>query len=622
MQYENWKKGDPILYKRDKADDFSFVPPKGRYFDDLVPDTVDLSEMARLSINAMTRATDPDADYEIYFWMLLDGTIPYMRHDMADMCIMKFQEGLPLMRLICGSRQNEEIESKWMETTLKSIGEDGHLYECLMGRPWWREGCGIPISSDDSIPEEMCFVVDPAYSGRFLSAMTIYYKRSGDEVWKNAALRLVDALSDCAIHKDHYAYFSPSPYIAKKDSVEDYGRQEPLVGSEVRHPLLGCLHVYREFAYEPARKLAEKLLAYLLLELHAIGDDGEFLCHANFVKESRCFEFMGTEAHFHAHTSILHYTLEYALITGDHGNIEKILRGYDYAKTHGQAQLGFFGEYVKSVEYEQHETCELADMVAIAVKLSEAGIRDCYDDIDLWLRNMGAESQLTPDKAVALLKYAQTMPYDSPKSDNYGYDDAIGRNVGGFAGWAKPNNFFDPIEKHVIMHCCTGNMTRAIYYAWKSAVRVTGERVEINLLMNLETPAASVVSYIPYSGKADITLHKDCTLRIRVPGWGAAECGTITINGVVSEVLLDGKYYFLSERKAGDVIIVDLPIVETSKYIWVEKERYYITMRGHDVVDILPKGNSCPLFNRGRYSSGEISYRKVTRFITSEDIDW
>ena len=135
MQYENWKKGDPIVYKKEKAEPFDYVPPKGKLREVLVPDTVDISEMARLSIHAMTEVADPDADYEIFFWMLLHGKTPMMRHDMADMCIMKFQEGLPLMRQICGSRQNEHVEQKWMENTLKSIGEDGHLYECLSGRP-------------------------------------------------------------------------------------------------------------------------------------------------------------------------------------------------------------------------------------------------------------------------------------------------------------------------------------------------------------------------------------------------------------------------------------------------------------------------------------------------------
>ena len=622
MAYENWKKGDPIVYKKAQAEPFAYVPPKGAYRETLVPDTVDLSEMARLSVHAMTEATDPDADYEIYFWMLLHGKTPMMRHDMADMCIMKFQEGLPLLRQICGSRENEHVERAWMENTLKSIGEDGHLYECLEGRPWWRDLGDIPAAADGKMQEGL-FSIDPAYSGRFLSAMVLYHMRSGDEIWKTTALRLVDALANCAVDKGHYAYFSPSPYLHREGSTEDHGRDEPLVGIEARHPLLGCLHVYRAFGYEPALQLARKLLVYIMDELGVIAPDGEYTAHANFVKESRCFEFMGTEAHFHGHTTMLHCALEYTLLSGDQTYLDRVLKGYDYGKTHGQALLGFFGEYAKSVEYEQHEACQLADLIAVAVKLSEAGIRDCYNDIDLWLRNMGSEGQLTPDKAVALQKYAESLPYESEVFPNYGYDRAVERNIGAYAGWAMPNQFFDPIEHHVIMHCCTGNMARALYYAWKSAVRFEGETLNVNLLMNLETPLAEVVSFIPYHGRVEIRPKKDCAaMKLRLPDWADAETARITINGRVLSASADGAHLMLPGVKSGDEVVLELAVPEMSKYIWVEKQRYYLTMRGNDAVDILPKGVVCPLFNRGRYTTGEVTYKKVARFVTDEEIDW
>ena len=622
MGYENWKKGDPITYKKAQAEDFSYVPPKGNRHDAFVPDTVDIAEMARLSVHAMTSVTDPDADHEIYFWLLLDGKTPYMRHDNADMCIMKFQESLPLMRILSGSTENEDVEKKWMENTLKSIGDDGHIYECYEGRPWWIPDPAFPDKTGD--PDADRFGLDPAYSGRFLSAMVLYYRRSGDEIWKTSAIRLVDALLKSAIDKGTYCYFSPSTYLVR-DGYDGYdlGRDEPQIGNEARHPMLGALHVYREFGYAPALELSRKLLAYLMDELKLIADDGEYKGHANFVKASRCFEFMGTEAHVHAHTSVLHYALEYTLVSGDQTYLDRVLKGYDYAKVQGQEILGFFGEYFKSTEFEEHETCELADLIAIAIKLSEAGIRDCYNDVDLWLRNLGREGQLTPDKAAALKSYAATMPYDSPVEPNYGYDNAVDRNIGGFCGWATGNNFFHTWEKHVIMHCCTGNMTRALYYAWKGAARYNDGGLTVNLLLNLETPDVAMASYIPYSGKVEITPRKDCAFfKLRLPDWAKAEDATLTVNGTKKAFETQGQYLVAKNVKAGDLVVFDAPIPEKCKYIWVEKEKLYITMRGNDVIDIQPKGRECPLFNRGHYAGGEVRYKKVSRFITSEEVEW
>ena len=63
-------------------------------------------------------------------------------------------------------------------------------------------------------------------------------------------------------------------------------------------------------------------------------------------------------------------------------------------------------------------------------------------------------------------------------------------------------------------------------------------------------------------------------------------------------------------------------ITGTTEKIVVEKQAYTISLRGNDVVDIRPKGVICPLFTRSRYAGGEVLYKKVTRFVTSEDIDW
>ena len=46
-------------------------------------------------------------------------------------------------------------------------------------------------------------------------------------------------------------------------------------------------------------------------------------------------------------------------------------------------------------------------------------------------------------------------------------------NVGAFTGWASVNDWS---ENGGIMHCCTGNGTRAIYYVWENMLQHEGSK--------------------------------------------------------------------------------------------------------------------------------------------------
>src|SRR5262249_52959226 len=58
-----WKPGDPVGYiNSGKIPNFTLPPYKGEHYDATVPDTLDISERARLAVNVLTEATDPLAD--------------------------------------------------------------------------------------------------------------------------------------------------------------------------------------------------------------------------------------------------------------------------------------------------------------------------------------------------------------------------------------------------------------------------------------------------------------------------------------------------------------------------------------------------------------------------------
>ena len=80
----------------------------------------------------------------------------------------------------------------------------------------------------------------------------------------------------------------------------------------------------------------------------------------------------------------------------------------------------------------------MADMVGIAAKLSRAGVRDYWDDLDRWTRNQFAENQLTEGEWI--YRMAESMP-KKPVAYNETADQLVKRSLGGFAGYASGNEF-------------------------------------------------------------------------------------------------------------------------------------------------------------------------------------
>ena len=64
-----------IGYISPEIPEVKFPPLKGEWQEGLVPDTLDLAERARLSINALTESADPEAGYEIWWHsMIIKGS--------------------------------------------------------------------------------------------------------------------------------------------------------------------------------------------------------------------------------------------------------------------------------------------------------------------------------------------------------------------------------------------------------------------------------------------------------------------------------------------------------------------------------------------------------------------
>jgi hypothetical protein len=607
--FAGWNRGDPIGYIRDRAPEHALPSYSGARYEALVPDTLDLQERAALGVHGLTAPTDPAADYEIYVYASFAAHPPLLQHDNGDRVQAKFMEALPLLRLMSGSDLNGHVEAKWLEVLLRMQGPDGLPYWPLRGRPWFKLLVwGLPLPDSDQVTVALDI-------GRLLGCVTAYYRLTGENVWLETGKRIVDGLRGIMVDRGRDGYFPKCQFGLGERAGAGAPEPDPLhagvCGAGWTCDGLGKF--YRATGYEPARAIAEKLSRYIMEHYYGPG--------VNFLPENPR---RPNWVHFHSHVTALLGMMELASGTGDEERMAFARRGYEYAKLDSDTLMGFFPENYASPRLETSEICEVAQIIALGLKLTEAGVADCWDEVDRWTRNMLAQGQLRRTDWIGRMSRAglrgRARPRPTLVDQRYQTTDrAAERCLGAFAGWPSPNDWF--IGQGVgIMNCCTGNGTRALYYVWENILHHEGGKLRVNLLLNRASPWADVDSHIPYVGQVDVRIKEGVKLSLRIPEWVAPAQVRVRVNDGDREVGWNGRYAQVGGVKPDDVVTVTFPIAERTDEVWIQKERYTLVRKGNEIVSIDPPGRYHPLFQRDHYRENSTRWRNIERFVAEDSI--
>ena len=402
----------------------------------------------------------------------------------------------------------------------------------------------------------------PWFEGRILGAYAIYHLLTGDDRFKRAAERLVDGLGGLLVHDGSKARF-PN---------HEFGTGGRYVAPDKPSDAVHSIATYHGWAVQGLANAARTL---------------------------------GCER-----------ALEHA------GSIARWIR----------EDAGDFPEWLGVARPQTLEVCELAEMLALAVKLSAAGVGDYWDMADRWTRNLFFESQLH-DRHVPFLEWRsrRTPTTETARTVLPPYhetDGAIRRNVGGFGGWLAPNDWLPDYPHHCqyrdpgVMHCCTGNGTRAIYYLWEHALRCEAGHLRVHLLMNRVSEWADVHSHVPYEGRVDVDVKRPVTVSIRLPEWVQGEEVTCAVDDQPRRFEVEGRYVLIGQVAAGATATLRFPIPQRDELIDVEKRTYRILLRGSTCVAIDPPGANVPLFRRDHYLAGRTRWRTVERFVADRTVRW
>jgi len=78
----------------------------------------------------------------------------------------------------------------------------------------------------------------------------------------------------------------------------------------------------------------------------------------------------------------------------------------------------------------------------------------------------------------------------------------------------------------------------------------------------------------------------------------------------------------VGEVKPQDAVTLSFPIEEKTYVVHIEKQRFTLIQKGNEMVSISPPGRLHPLYRREYYRDSSPRWRKVTRFVSDEQIDW
>jgi hypothetical protein len=600
--------GKKVLRAEELVDQ-SRIKPRGHFFQATVPDTLDLAERARLCINVLTQNMEPTQHYGVYQAFKF-GRSPFQLAGLTWNLPGKNARALPLLRTMCGSDFNLDVEYKLMKELLSNVDGEGMIY--------------CPIDSDGA-PKNTYY---PAFGGILCQAFANWYGRDWNPGWLKELAVVAEGLDRLAIRvpKRAYAYYPTEssidrdgkwhftargkpriPYTPPEEPVSDQQGLEGSVKWDDGLPLVGLVLNYKWNGNRKSLDVATHIARFLLKP--SLWEDTTAQGYAG--NEHGIFA-----GHFHGNTQPLCALLDYAMITNDDWVKQVVREAYDHAIREGVMRMGWFPAWIMppgGLKYEFNAFSTPDDIPMLLVKLSDAGLGDYWDDLDYILRNHFTEQQFVD---LDLMKRI---------SDGGPENEALLRRFwGGYTqgGLTKLTTAIFGGNSEVY--------SQALYYAWHGITRLDKGVATVNLLLNRVSPWMDINSYIPYEGK--VVLHNKTvrTALVRIPSWVRLDEVRSFVGNKVVDVSHTGRFLVFEGLKASDEIRLELPMREREDEYTIHGKKFKVRFRGSTVIDIQPRDTGFrsphatnitteyPIYQRERFRSGQAPMKTLTRFVADE----
>lgn len=603
------------------------LQPKGIWYEATVPDTLDLAERASLSVNVLTNSMDPEVSYGN--WVINFEPVPKRGNYPTWDITPKHARTLPTLRVMCGSVQNLDAEYGMLRALLSAVGEDGLMYNPF-------DGPGAPKGTSY-----------PQLDALMILAMYNHYSLDGNLAWLPWIDRMAKGLRKVAIQVEDRAFYPMQSgidphdnwHIRNMEAAPPFNRNGPWKYRPTDEPASDA-----EGFEGAARAEASRAISALMLHYELTGDRASLEVAGKILRfvlkpgiwapnsdEKRYpgYEHGVWSGHFHNGTQGLSPLVDVAQLTNN-AWLKQFTREYhENIHRNGIVRMGWFPAWSSPERYKQHpslseitEPCAIGDFVVDAVRLSDAGLGDYWDDVDYTVRNHLAEQQFTDAAEVCRHLGLQA---GSPE------ETLLQRFVGGFYAGTPTR-----IRSNGILGCCTVNGAQGLYYAWHGITRFDAGVATVNLFLNRASPWLDVDSYLPYEGKVVLHNKQARIVLVRVPGWADANkfgchlshastasspAGGASGEGEPQAQAVTparaGNYLVFEGLAAGDTLTLEFPLSRSTDQYTIDGKKYTVTYKGSTIIDIGPRDEEdyLQLYRRNAYEADKSPLRKVQRFV-------
>jgi len=463
----------------------------------------------------------------------------------------------------------------------------------------------------------------PLVNGVTGLALLNWYERDGNRQWLEYVQSICRGLSTIPIEVEDRAYYPPESsykpdgtwHFSTRWGSQRYYPYEPPEEPEFDQQ---CMEGSVKFEQSQAYRLLAKHYASTgnKQSIEAARKIARFVLKPGLWEDTTSEGYPGHEhgiwaGHFHANITNLHALLDLAVIERDEWLKQFVREGYDQAVRSGVVRMGWFPGWTKPEKFKRPayshtitESCGLADMVILAVELSDAGIGDYWDDVDSIVRNQLSEQQFIDLGSMRHLVGGDTS-----------HDDTLKRAIGGFSGAAPTCN------EPSVWGCCSANGAIGLYYAWHGITRFDNGVATVNLFLNRAAPWMDIDSYLPYQGKVVLHNKKAHTVLVRIPAWVKMEEVKASVDGEAVQPPKPGRYLVFGDLKDDADIVLEFPLLEQTDHYFVHDTQYTVTFRGSTVIDISPRNSEpgkVPLYRREHFKARKTPMHRVKRFVADK----
>jgi hypothetical protein len=527
----------------------------------LVPQTYVLEEAATLARGSILARLDPTLGYQPFFRLDLGGEIPQALHASWDYCDMagRFVDALILTAPMADAGDPSEAELGLRDFLLARVNlKDGLCYNAEA--PW------------------STYAADMFCQGRALIGLVTLFLQTGNGTVEGAIEGQIAGLTKIARWNNDLCFYPKDIWV--DDHWEEGGLWNFACPGYSTQQTVGLARYARATGSQAALKLARGLSLFFK-NSGPVAHDGTFKGHT----------------HSQGILPTVLGILNYALVAGDEALASWCQRTYEHARRNTSS----FGWIADGLGLDINltpfagtcETCALADLIEIAITLTEAGLGDYWDDIDRFARNQLLEQQFRDVSLVA-------------SDDALSASDPVVASIirGAFDSAALPNSLIG--DQHgVVEGCCTPAGARACMLVWDRIMSRQPDGVHVNLSFSRDTPWARLISSEPFRGEVRLEIRQAARFFWRLPSWVDAHRVRLTVDGQERSVVVQGGSLDLGDARPGQTFVITYPLEERDEFDTIAGREYETHWKGGVVTRITPAGDRYPTYQRAVFEGTE-----------------